>query len=191
MICFQLKKYERLCAPVTGGISDILFFDADDLNFTQAAATDGALPAYSAAALRTGATGVVLFPMTFKDGEAEWKYTQANANSPVWSHELDFSLEDNSQALTNALQALDSAGSCCGLGAIIRLKNGKIFVMGEKWVNANSVVKFKLKQDGTTGGSGKAVGDFNGAAVVIKGESARNLYEFTGAWSTVEAFTTE
>lgn len=194
MLCVSLKPYVRpSCAPVTGGISDILLFDIDDFNFTQAAAVAGQLPGYSAAALRTGATavgGALLYQMTFKDGEAEWKFTQSNTNSPTWAHEFDFFLEDNSQALTNALEALDSAGSCCGLGIVMRLKNGKIFVAGEKWVNANSAVKFRIKQDGTTGGSGKAVGDNNGAAVVLKGESSRNLYEYTGTWATIEALTT-
>jgi hypothetical protein len=265
MLCVQLQSYVRACGGVNGGISDMAIFDPFDFNFTQAAASDGITPAYTAVAARSNATGgaataattsnavsaitvtnggsgyttaptisftggggtgatatatvsggiitaitvgaggsgyttaptVVITPaagtgkmyvVSFQQDEAEWKYTQSvKGCSTKYSHEFDFQLPDNSNTLTNFQAALDAAGCCCGLGVVMRLNNGKIFVAGERYVNAGAITKFIIKQDGTTGGSGKLQDDFNGANMVFKGDYSRNLYEFTGNWTAITA----
>jgi hypothetical protein len=189
MICVTLKNYQRGCGSVSGGISDILVFDPSDFDFTQAAATGGALPPYTAMALQTGATGKPIQQISFQQDEAEWKWTQSVKGCSVkYDHEFDFQLAENGQTLTTFLQALDAASCCCGLGMIIRMNNGKIFVAGEKFVNGSSTIRFQIKNDGSSGGSGKLIDDFNGGNIVLKGSSSRNLYEFSGDWADVEAF---
>jgi hypothetical protein len=54
MLCVQLKNYTRACGGVTGGISDILTFDPNDFNFTQAGPISGVAQPYTAVSLRTG-----------------------------------------------------------------------------------------------------------------------------------------
>ena len=192
MLCYTLKGYARACAPTTGGISDILIFDPNDVIFTQGAAVDGVLPGYTAVALSDGAAAtvddVIFNIINFNYQEAEWKYKQAAKGSQTtYSHELDFSLGDNSQLLTTFQQALDAAAYCCGLGLIIRLNSGRIFVAGEKFVNATSIPRFQMQQDGTSGGSGKAFADENNGDIVLKGDYSRNLFEYTGTWASLLA----
>jgi len=57
MLCVTLKAFQRDCAPVSGGISDIAIFDPNDYNFTQPAAIGGVNQSYSAVSLRPGAGG--------------------------------------------------------------------------------------------------------------------------------------
>ncbi len=164
-------------------------FDPNDINFTQGADVDGAKAPYTAAAERAGVVGPSMFLVSFQVDEAEWTWAQSVTGCSVkYEHEFIFQLPENSQSLTNFQQALDAAGCCCGLGLIIRLNNGKIFVAGEKYVNAASIPKFTIKQDGSEGGSGKLFDDFNGGNIHFKGAYSRNLYEYTGDWSTIEAF---
>lgn len=189
MICVTLQNYIRGCGAINGGISDILIFDPSDFNFTQAAGANNVLPPYTAIALRTGATGKPVQQISFQQDEAEWKWTQSVKGCSVkYDHEFDFQLAQNGQLLTNFLQALDAASCCCGLGMIMRMTDGKIFVAGEKYVNATSTIRFQIKNDGSSGGSGKLIDDFNGGNIVLKGSSGRNLYEYTGDWATLEAF---
>lgn len=191
MLCVTLKNFIRACAPVSGGISDIAIFDPADFSFTQAAAIAGVAQPYTAIALREGAddaAGALFFLINFQQDEAEWKWTQSVKGCSVkYSHELDFQLPENSQALTTFQQALDAASCCCGLGLIFRLNNGKVFVLGEKYVGANTIARFTIKQDGSTGGSGKLQDDFNGGNLILKGDYSRNLFEYTGGWDDVEA----
>lgn len=195
MLCFNALPYSRPCASVTGGISDIGIFDPSDLNFTQGAAVAGVLPAYTVAALRTGAVptddvAIINF-INFQIEEAEWKWKQSIKGCAVkYAHEFDFQLPQNSQLLTNFQQALDSAACCCGLGLIIRLNDGKIYVAGEKYVNAVTILRFQVQQDGSDGTSGKAYDDFNGGNIVLTGDYSRNLYEFTGTWASLLALNT-
>lgn len=191
MLCVTLQPYSRACGGVTGGISDAGIFDPNDLNFTQGVAVDGALPGYSAVAERDDVETPSVFFFTFQENEAEWTVTQSVTGCSVkYEHEFVFQLPENSQALTTFQQAIDAAGCCCGIGLIFRMNNGKIFVAGEKYVNAASIVKFTLKQDGSEGGSGKLFDDFNGMNIHFKSSYSRNLYEFTGLWSAIEAIST-
>jgi hypothetical protein len=189
MICVTLQGYQRGCGAVSGGISDIVVFDPDDFDFTQGATTAGVTPPYTAMALRTGATGTPVNKVSFQQNEAEWKFTQSVKGCSVkYDHEFDFTLAENSNALTNFMTALDSASCCCGLGIIFRMNNGKMFIAGEKYVNASSTIRFQIKNDGSNGGSGKLIDDPNGGNIVLKGSSPRSLYEFSGDWADIEAF---
>lgn len=134
------------------------------------------------------AAGAKVFLINFQTDEAEWTWKQSVKGCAVkYDHEFKFQLPENGQTLTTFLEALDAASCCCGLGMFIRLNSGKIFVAGEKYVNATSIPRFTVKQDGSEGGSGKLFDDFNGGNLTLKGSYSRNLYEFTGAWSAIEA----
>ena len=267
MICVTLHERVRACGGVAGGISDILLFDPNDFNFTQAAPVSGLAQKYSAVALRAGsgatatatvdsggvtaitvtdggtgypvaptvvitgagtgatavatvvggvvtaitvtapgtgyasaptisftggaataAAGAKMFKVSFQQDEAEWTFNQTKQGCSVkWEHEWIFQMPQNNQALTTWLQSLDAAGCCCGLGLIFRAMSGEIFVAGEKYVNGSAITRFSLFQDATEGGIGKLIEDFNGATVHIKGSYTRNLYEYSGAWSSLEA----
>lgn len=188
MLCVTLKNYSRACGGVTGGISDVGIFDPNDLNFTQASAIDGVAQVYSAVAERVGVTTPSVFLVSFQVDEGEWTWTQSKTGCATkYEHEFIFQLPENSQNLTTFQQALDAAGCCCGIGMFIRLNSGKIFVAGEKYVNATSIPRFTMAQDGSEGGSGKLFDDFNGGNIRFKGSYSRNLYEYSGAWSTIEA----
>lgn len=188
MLCVTLNGYSRACGGVTGGISDLGIFDPNDLNFTQAADVDGDAQPYTAVAERGGVDTPSIFLISFQVDEGEWTFTQSVTGCSVkYEHEWVFQLPENSQALTVFQQALDAAGCCCGLGIIFRMNNGKIFVAGEKYVNAASISKFTVKQDGSEGGSGKLFDDFNGVNIHFKSSYSRNLYEFTGTWDSIEA----
>lgn len=190
MLCVSLKSYSRQCSPTSGGVSRIFIFDPEDFNFTQT--TGDPLPGYSAIALNTGATqadGAQMYPVNFTYEEAEYKYTQSRKGCAVkYAHELDFSLTDLDQNLANFNTALDSAGCCCGIGVIIELNNGKVLVLGEKYVNAATIPQWRMTHDGSTGTSGKVYDDEIGQQSVLKGDYSRAAYEFTGGISAIEAF---
>jgi hypothetical protein len=191
MLCVNLKKYTRPCLGVTGGISRIWIFDPADFDFTQAAAIDGQAQPYTAIARRAGATaanGGNMFPVVFQYQEANrsWKHA-VNGCSVMYSHEVKAQLPQLSHELTVFLKSLDSAGCCCGLGLIIEHNDGKIFVMGEKFVNAVQIPFFLVKMDGSDGDSGKKFNDFNGANVLFKSDYSRDLYEFNGGSAAINA----
>jgi hypothetical protein len=136
----------------------------------------------------TKALGAKTFLINFQQDEAEWTWKQSKKGCATkYDHEFKFQLPENSQTLTNFLEALDAASCCCGLGGFIRLNSGKIFVFGEKYVNASAIVRFSVSQDGSEGGSGKVYDDFNGGNLTLKGAYSRNLYEYSGSWSDIEA----
>lgn len=190
MTCVTLKPYTRACGGVTGGVSDIALFDPFDLNFTQTTTADVVGP-YTAVTIQADATPVqgtdpVIFPVSFETDEAEYQWTQSKKGcSTKYSHEFDFSLADNSQTLTNFLEALDAAGCCCGLGVAIRLNTGRIFIAGERWVNNAQILRFTIAQDGSKGTSGKVYDDENVGNIVLKGDYSRPLYEYTGTWQSI------
>ncbi len=188
MLCVTLQSYERTCGPVTGGISNIALFDPNDFNFTQAAPVSGVAQPYTAVATRVGAESAKMYPISFNDNEAQRTWSQTrNGCSYKFEHNITAQLPQLNHELTTFLQSLSAAGCCCGLGVIIRHNDGKIFVAGEKYVSAASIPKFNVVMDGSEGDSGKAYDDFNGANVVLKASYSRDLYEYTGAWSSIEA----
>ncbi|MVT11382.1 hypothetical protein [Chitinophaga tropicalis] len=187
MLCVLLQEYNRACSGVAGGISDIAIFDPSDFNFTQTTATSP----YSAVALRAGATaenGGKFFIINFQYREAEWTWKQSkNGCASKYEHEFKFQLAENSNTLTNFLQALDAASCCCGIGIAARLNSGKIIIAGEKYVNASSITKFVVEQDGSDGGSGKELDNPNVGNILLKGNYSRNLREYSGTWASIEA----
>lgn len=190
MVCITLKSFIRACAPVSGGISDLVIFDPDDFTWTQAAPVAGVKQPYTAVARQAGATSPngVFFIVNFQAEEAEWTWKQTVKGCSVkYEHAFNFQLPENGQTLTNFLEALDAAACCCQLGIVLRLNTGKILVAGEKFVNAAAIPKFRMLNSGSSGTSGKLLDDFNGGNLIITGPYSRNLYEYTGAWSTITA----
>jgi hypothetical protein len=185
MLSVNLQSYTKPCEATTGGISEIWIFDPADFNFTQGAAVSGNLPGYSAVALIGASTGK-MYPLSFQNDEAEYKFKQTvNGASVKYEHDVMAQLPNLSNDLTNYLRSLDVAGTCTGFGVIIRLNTGKIFVAGERFVNSSAITKFIIKMDGTEGGSGKKLEDFNGANVAFKANYSRGLYEFTGGVTAI------
>jgi hypothetical protein len=135
-------------------------------------------------------TGGKMFNVTFLRDEAEWTWAQSVKGCSVkYEHTLTFQLPENSHNLTTFLEALDAASCCCGLGLIIRLTSGKVFVAGEKWVNDSEITKFTILNNGSTGTSGKLYDDFNGGTLKLVGPYSRSLYEYGGDWADITALT--
>lgn len=269
MLCFSAKGYNRACAAVIGGVSDIAIFDPDDFDFAQGASVAGVQPTYSAIALRSGsgaagtavlagagvgsvtitnpgtlygaaptlsftggggsgaagtaqvnasgavtgvtittpgtgyttpptvtfvgggasaAAGAKMYFVNFLQDEGSWDWTHSTKGCAVkYEHVFSFTLPENSQALTTFMQGLDAAGCCCGIGIMVRLNSGKIFVAGERHVNGVSITRFRMKQDGSKGGSGKLFDDPNHGDIVLKGAYFRSLFEYNGTWADIEA----
>lgn len=187
MLCVKLSEFKKLCGATSGGLSDLAIFDPADFNFTQVAAGDP----YTAVALREGATaagGAKVYNISFQVNEAERTWKQSRKGPSVkYDHEIKAQLPQLSQSLTKFLQSLDAAGACCGFGLFARHNDGKIFVAGEKYVNAGQIPNFLVTMDGSDGTSGKLFDDFNGANVLIKGSYSRELYEYSGDWASITA----
>lgn len=196
MLCTNTYQYIRSCAPVSGGVSRAWFADPDDWNFTQAAAAaavGGYLvkPGYSVLARRAGATApdAILIPIPFQIDEAQYTFKQSTKGcSTKYEHEFKCQLPQLSNNLTNLLMSWDASGCCCGLLIIIEMNDGKIFVIGEKYVNTTVIPRFMVRHDGSDGDSGKVYDDFNGANVSFKANYSRPPFEYTAAVSTLIAF---
>lgn len=193
MLCVKLKKYDKACAPTTGGVSRLWIFDRDDFDFTQGAAdADGNKPPYTAIARRAGATadgGGNLFPVLFQYKEASYSYTQSlsNGTSVKYEHNLEFLLADISHFITNWNERVDAASACCGIGVIVELNSGKILVFAEKYVNGSRIREWRMQQNGSTGTTGKLFEDANGQTTKLVGDFNRPAYEFTGGSAALEA----
>lgn len=150
----------------------------------------GTIVATATAAFSGGVTGTAgkIYRINFQYEEAEWTWKQTvKGCSTKYEHTFAFQLPENGQALTTFLQALDNASCCCGLGMVIRLNGGKIFICGEKYVNTVSIARFQVGQNGSSGTSGKLYDDVNGGNLTIVGNYSRNLYEYNGTWADIEA----
>lgn len=194
MLSITLRSFDRECAATTGGISRIWLFDRDDFNFTQDVAdADGNLPGYSAVALRAGAIaddGALLFPIDFGDKSAEYRYAQsvnANGYSVKYEHTVEFLMPDLDQFIATWNDRVDAAAACHGVGMIVELNSGKILVLGEKYVNNSRITDWKMKQNGSSGTSGKLFEDVNGQTTLITGDYKRSAYEYTGTAESLEA----
>ena len=182
MLCVTLTSYSTPCAATTGGVSDIWVYDPSDYNWTQ----DAESKSYTAVALREESTGK-MYRLKFERKEAEFKWKQSkNGCSVKYEFDIDARLPNLSQAITNYLSSLDNAGCCCGLGLVIRLNSGKIFVIGERYVNTESIPYFEVVMQDAEGSSGRKFEDFNGATVKFKAEYLRGPNEFSGNASVIE-----
>lgn len=191
MLNVVLKGYSRPCGVTTGGVARVWVFDPQDFSFTQAAPSNGDAQVYSAVAIRTtagasAASGALMFPIVFQEEEAEYKFTHTRQGSSVkYSHELSVQLPQLSQSLTTFLERMDKGGVCGGLGLIIEMNDGKIFVMGEAWVGTSSITPFRVRMEGTEGTSGKTYDNFSGANAKFIGNYFRPLYEYSGGADSI------
>ncbi len=160
------------------------------LNTVHPLVDDGGTIAATETAFTGGVTGSggKMYTINFLRDEAEWTWKQSVKGCSVkYEHSFNFQLPENSQNLTTFLQALDAASCCCGLGMVVRLNDGRIFVAGEKYVNGSAISRFTILNNGSSGGTGKLYDDFNGGNIVLTGPYSRSLYEFDGGWDDIEA----
>lgn len=162
----------------------------DSINTLNLVVDDGGTIAATKTAFTGGvdSTGGKVYQIQFQRDEASWEWKQSRKGPSVkYEHTFTFQLPDNSQQLTTFLQGLDAAAACCGLGMIIRLTGGKIFVCGEKFVNNTAIPRFTLLNEGSNGTTGKLYDDANVGNIILVAPYNRSLYEFSGTWADIEA----
>lgn len=193
MIGYQAKSYQTPCGTLSGGISELFWFDPDDFDFTQAAATASLLfPPYTALALREDATvasGAGLFPIGIEEETGKFKATQTIAGRATkWDYEVTGELAKVGNDLTNFMARLDAASVCSNIGLVVVANDGSIHIMAERWVNAAAIAKFKMKNDGSSIELGDKFDGKNGGTLSLKGVYSRGPLEFTGGRAALEAF---
>lgn len=193
MLGYQAKSYKTACGTLSGGISELFWFDPDDFNFTQAPKTaELLLPPYTALALRTGATaagGAKLYPIDLEEETGKFTIKQTIAGRSVkWDYELTGEVGKVGNDLTNFFARLDAASVCSNIGLVIVDNMGTIHIWAEKWVNATMIPKFKMKNDGSEIHIEEKFDGKNGATLSIKGVYSRAALEFTGGRSALDAF---
>lgn len=190
MICVTLNKLTRECTPSSGGVSRLMVFDPSDFDFTQ----DEATKAYTAVARRTGADGETdsekgfFYDVKFKRKEAEFKFTHSigGSGAPKYASEMTALYPALGQELTNFLSNMDSASYCCGLGLIVVLNSGVIYVLGEGFVDGELVDPFfEVLHNGSEATSGKLFDDLNGATLKFTAEYGRAPNTFSGGLSAL------
>lgn len=187
MLCVKHKGLFRKCAPSSGGVSRILIFDPNDFSFAQ----DPQSRAYTAIVRRPGAdtdSDLGFFydiPFKRKEAERTWSQTIGTSGATKYTHTVTALVAALGQDLTNFLSNLDAASYCCGLGIIIEHNDGKVFVMGEKYVDDETIPVFWVEHSGTEGGTGKLFDESNGATIKFVGDYSRELNEFKGGIDAV------
>ena len=192
MIQIQVTGYTKPCTPNSGGVSRVFVFDPADFNWTQAAATAPGLGAYTAVALRAGATiltGSGFFEVGFDYLEGQYKAGHnAKGSSQKWAHTLTLEVPELCQNLASFFYGMQAALTCASLGFVIVQNNGHILIMGEKYVNAAELpAVFRVIMDGSEADSGKVFDDPNGGKLMVKGDYIRPLIEYTGGLATITA----
>lgn len=193
MLGYQAKSYNTPCGTLSAGISELFWFDPNDIDFTQAAPTAQLiLPPYTAMAFRDGATlagGAGLFPIDMEDETGKFSMKQTIAGSSVkWDYELTAELKKAGNNLTNFFARLDAASVCSNIGLVIIDNMGTIHVWAEKYVNDKIIPKFKMKNDGSEIRIEEKFDGKNGGMLSIKGVYSRPSLEFTGGRSALDAF---
>lgn len=196
MLGYQAQSYQTACGTLAGGISELFWFDPDDMDFTQAAPTAVLpLPPYTAVALREGAivaSGGGLFPIVIEEETGTFKATQTIAGRSVkYDYEIVGELAKMDNNLTNFMARLDAASVCSNIGLVIIDNTGTIHVVGERYVNASVIPKFKMKNDGSVIELGAALDGKNGGTLSVKGVYTRGPIEFTGGREALTAFIAE
>lgn len=178
MLSIPVIGYVKPCTPNSGGISRVWVFDPEDMDFTYVPGS----AIYSAVALRAGATilgGSGFFPIGFDYLEGRVQSAQsAKGSSNKWANTLELEVPFFGKELALFLESMQQATSCSSLGFILEQNNGKVVVMGEKYVNSATIPFFRVIMDGTKADGGKAYDDPNGAALMFKGDYSRPLYEY-------------
>lgn len=201
MIGYQAQSYKTPCGTISGGYSELFWFDPDDINFTQAVPSATLLhPPYTALAFRdngegegatpvTTALGAGLFPIDIEEETGTFKATQSiSGRSIKWDYEIGGEVAKVGNAMTNFFARLDIASICSNIGLVIVDNTGAILIVAEKWVNNKIIPKFKMKNDGSEMHIEATMGDKNGATLSLKGVYSRGPIEFTGGRAALEAF---
>ena len=197
MIGYQASSYKTSCGTISGGISELFWFDPDDINFTQAVPSATLLhPPYSALAFRevsgspvNVAGGAGLFPIDIEEDTGMFKATQSIAGRSVkYDYEITSEIAKVRNSMTNFFARLDAASVCSNIGLVLVDNTGAIHVVGERWVNANIIPKFKMKNDGSEIHIEAAFDGKNGATLSLKGVYSRGPIEYTGGRASLEAF---
>lgn len=138
----------------------------------------------------TAAGGAYLYPIDSIVDTIGVEITQANADgtSSSWDYAITARMAQMCQAMTNFNKKIDAASICGQLLFVWRNNDGRIFVAGEKYVNNQQIVGFRLRQDGSKIATGKKFTEFNGQDLSIKGTYLRSAYEFTGGISALQGF---
>jgi hypothetical protein len=137
----------------------------------------GGSGATATAARSTG--GAYFFPVDFVQEtlHIDWDQTYSDGSSN-YAFTIAGRLSQISQQLTNFNSKLDSSAACCQLIIVWVMNDGKIFVLGEKNVDAAELQKFQLRQDGSKGTTGTRNIDFNGEDLSIKGNYFRKFSKY-------------
>lgn len=197
MLGCTVRGYTKGCSPIVGGVDELFVGDANDFVLTSGSPnTDGDPTGYDNIELRDGATsegGALLYPIDSIIDSLGVEITQANADGTNTAYEYTISarLAQMSQALTNFNTKIDSAALCCQLIFVWRNNDGKMFVIGEKYVDGTVITRFRFRQDGSRVGTGKKFTDFNGQDLSLKGSYSRLPYEFVGDAAIIEALKAE
>jgi hypothetical protein len=190
MLTVTVAGYTQGCTNNSGGISRLWVGDAEDFNLTSGA-TSAQLSGYSAIARRAGAThvgGADLFEMVLLEDSGKGTITQTLQNgSANWAYSLEGQLLYVQQSMIDFAQKLDSASLCGQLIWVWQDNNGKIWIAGEKYVDAAAIVKFKIKQDGSVVDYGQALNSFHGMNFKAQGNYRRPAYEFTAGYAALSA----
>lgn len=161
--------YTKVCEARSGGLVEIYFANVDDVtSFTLT--TDQ----YSAVTMEVAK---VFYKYEFEQDTAELRENGTRENgSTQYTHELEFLIAKLSTDARKAIQALFDC-SPCGLIAIAKDNNGKMWVLGysESFLKERPL---KALTDTTT--SGVALTDQNGSTVVMQSIDAHKAIEFTG-----------
>lgn len=194
MLCVNFNNLTRECTPSSGGVSRLLIFDPSDFDWTQ----DPVTKSYVAVAKRSGADGAnpsnnpnesgFFFDIKFKRKEAEFKFTHSigASGAPKYASELTALYAALGQDLTNFLINMDAASYCCGIGLVVVMNSGVVYVLGEGFVNGNLVDPFyEVLHNGTEATSGKLFDDLNGATLKFTSDYGRPPHTFSGGLNTL------
>lgn len=137
----------------------------------------------------TAAGGAFFYPIDSIGDTIGVDITQSNPNrySPTYAYQIVAQIGAMSQTMTNFLKKLDAAAACCQIGFAWITTSNKIFLAGEKYINNQETIGFRMFQDGTVLHTGKVGTDFNGADFSVRGSFLRAPYEFTGGLSVISA----
>ena len=170
-------------AIVVAGVVTAINVEEGGTGYTTAPTISLEVPTASAA------DGALFYEIQSVDNSIVFKATQSNTEgSSEWAYDLKTKTAEVSQLLTQFLELLDASAACCQLVFILVMNTGKVFVIGEKFVNGAPIPKFGLKQDGSTWDPGAELKSFNGSELNIKGVYSRPPYEFTGGMEALAPF---
>lgn len=167
-------------AVVASGVITSIVVDAGGTGYTSAPTV-----------VIASSAGVKLFSIDSLVDTMAVTVTQANADgsSSSYAYDITASLAQFSQRMAVFNSKIDAAAGCCRLVFVWINNDGKIFVAGEKYVDATKIgVPFRLWQNGSKIATGAKFTDKNGQDISIKGTYSRLPYEFTGGISAIDAF---